>query len=255
MQEKKEYMHKSLLDKAKTAGLWIDVADKKTMRGRESGNTNNKERVSRALSWYARSETSAEDDRLIFAFIAFNALYSAHRKEIIEDPGKRSKELQKERNDFFAVLKELAKNGRAGDCFDFSTAAVKKLEKVISSQYIMPAYWKDEGDYLQKYRKIEDIKEKSVLTEKQIRRKDFIPLEIAIRNIYELRNQIFHGMAACNDSYNRKQVKLCADVMHAVVGRILSVVINNPEQLWGDVGYPPQGVPNDKTLDVEKLKD
>ena len=48
------YDYNSLKAAAEEAGVWIDVRDNKVLRAHGKGNTNKKERVSRALSWYAK---------------------------------------------------------------------------------------------------------------------------------------------------------------------------------------------------------
>ena len=76
------YLYADLKKIANEMNSWIDVQDRATKRGRETQNTNKKERVSRALSWYQRSEDSdIDDEKLIYSFIAFNALYSQNNTE------------------------------------------------------------------------------------------------------------------------------------------------------------------------------
>ena len=76
------YSYADLKKLANEMNSWIDVQDRVTKRGRETQNTNKKERVSRALSWYQRSgDNDIDDEILIYSFIAFNALYSQNNIE------------------------------------------------------------------------------------------------------------------------------------------------------------------------------
>ena len=236
-----EYVFASLLAKAKAADLWIDVADSGTMRGRGCGNTNNKERISRALSWYARSEETSDDDRLICAFISFNALYS--------QDGKVEKEVRKE------FLEKIENGKYARPLLDFTAMEIKKIEDILSMQYISPTYWNSTAKYREKYKKMEEQKNRAKkITRKQIENGNFTPINKTIDRIYLLRNQVLHGMAAYKDSYNRKQINLCADFLYLLVGRIITAVILDSDKNWGKVSYPPQGCPNESRVEVEELE-
>ena len=235
-----KYDHKTLRKKAEKAGLWIDVSTAGVMRGRDTGNTNNKERVSRALSWYAQSENTTADLRLIYAVIAYNALYSCDN---ITDKEARDK-----------FWEQIAESKGVAACFDFTPEEIENLAKILKIPYLSKKYW-NKVSYFELKKSFQQDNLDAELTRRQIKKGNFKPIKKAAEKIQLLRNQVLHGMAAFEDSYNRKQIILCADFLHVLVGHLLTIVINNPTTRWGNVSYPPQGQPDEPRLDVEELKD
>ena len=222
---------------------WIDVQDPNTKRGRETKNTNKKERVSRALSWYQRSEASDTDDEtLLYSFIAFNALYSQNNR--------KDKEAKSQ---FWGKLQNSEKKEYL---FELASKNMEELEGILSFWYLSSEYWNDSGGYAEKSDKLQRESEYTMSkTRRQITMKNVTPLRLSMDRIYLLRNQIMHGMAAYLDSYNRSQVKICAEFLHSLTGSIIRIVIEDDKQYWGKVSYPPQVSPDEKHLDVDELKD
>ena len=236
------YDYESLKFAADEAGVWIDVQDAKVRRGKDTGNTDKKERISRALSWYAKSESvDAADERLIFAFVAFNSLYAR------EGEGK-------EKDAHKTFLSKLAKTDGVREIFNFALAEKKTLRNILSSQYLSKIYWKDEGGMREKAERLEWEKNQVDSIVPRIKSGNIAPVREAVYRICLLRNQVLHGMAAYADSYNRTQIKLCAGFLHPLVGRMIAAVIHDKKQKWGKVPYPPQGYPNESRLEVEELE-
>ena len=138
-----EYDYKTLHNKAVKAELWISVADKAVRRGRSTGNTSKKERVSRALSWYEQSEKTASDRRLIFAFIAFNALYALEYDYNNEQGLVTGSKESQSRNEFLERINNV--RGSA-EYFDFTEKEAKNMEKILQLPYLSKALWHNPGD-------------------------------------------------------------------------------------------------------------
>ena len=237
-----EYSYSKLKELAQKSDLWIDVQDAGTPRGRDYGNTNKKERVSRALSWYGRvAETENKDERLIFVCIAFDSLYT------------QSKESDTDRDGFISKLEQ---SKYKNVIFDLTKDNIKNIKEINYFQYISSKYWHCDFNDRDMYDKLqEDKRNAKKFTSAQIDKQNFYPIKLAMTRIQLLRNQILHGMAAYNDSYNRKQVELCADFFYLLVGRIIWIIINDNQQSWGKVPYPPQGNPNEAIAEVQELED
>ena len=242
------YDYNSLKAAAEEADVWIDVRDNKVLRAHGKGNTNKKERVSRSLSWYAKSESAATpDERLIFSYIAFNALYAqdkrnAHGKDAVY------------RSEFIGML---ANSDYARLIVDFAHARIEELRKILSLQHLSEKYWNHTGDM--KKAKLDQQKEKQ--DAHRVKKALIVPgkfyfLKYAMSKIALLRNQVMHGMAAYEDSYNRTQIKLCADFLHDFTGRVIAAVIHDSSKTkWGKVSYPPQGSPDVSSLEIKELED
>ena len=239
--------------------LWIDTQSKDVMRGRDSDNTNKKERVSRALSWYEVSENSdiGSDERLIFSFIAFNALYEQPWKDIEAQYGKDDPSLASGEHFMRKIFydKMLQTNHRRF-LFIWNDDEIKCLVDILSFQYLSDQYWKNKGKPPEFVRdKLDEEKRRAKnSTLKQIFSWNFVPIKIAIKNIANLRNQLLHGSSAYKDSYNRTQIKLCSEFMFALVGRMIMVVIMDDSQSWGNVAYPPQQSPDVPLDEIQELK-
>ncbi len=237
------YFYADLKKLANEMNSWIDVQDRAIKRGRETQNTNRKERVSRALSWYRRSEDSdIDDEKLIYSFIAFNALYSQNNKTDKEA-----------RNEFWGKLRNSEKKHYL---FELALKIEKVIENILSLWYLSSEYWNDVGKYIEKSDRLQRQAELArKKTREQIRKQDITPLRLSMERVHLLRNQVMHGMAAFKDSYNRTQVKICAGFVHSLVGTIIRIVIEDDKQNWGKISYPPQVSPDEKRLNVDELTD
>ena len=249
------YLYAALQQEAKTKGVWIDTQSDGVMRGRDSDNTNKKERVSRALSWYevSKESDSDSDERLMFSIIAFNALYAQPRMPQNHADSQDSQAQDYEnRKAFLGKIFNLQRHY----LFDWSSGEIVRLIEIRSFQYLSNIYWRKSIFPQQKHSLLEKEKEQArEKTSKQIKKKDSKPLEDAVERVYLLRNQLLHGLSAYKDSYNRKQVGLCSEFMFALVGRMIKTVINDDSEDWGKVPFSPQGKPNDYLLKVKELQD
>ena len=247
------YLYATLQQEAETKGVWIDTQSDGVMRGRDSDNTNKKERVSRALSWYevSKESDSDSDERLMFSIIAFNALYAQPRM-----PQNHADSQDSQAQDYENRKAFLGKifNLQHHYLFDWSSGEIVRLIEIRSFIYLSNIFWRSTSP--QKYNLLkEEIAYAREKTSKQIKKKDSEPLEDAIERVYRLRNQLLHGLSAHKDSYNRKQVGLCSEFMFGVVGRTIKTIINDDSEDWGKVPFSPQGKPNDDLFKIKELQD
>ena len=257
------YLYATLQQEAETKGVWIDTQSDGVMRGRDSDNTNKKERVSRALSWYevSKESDSGSDERLVFSIIAFNALYEQPWKDIegeyIRRYGNDPTKPKPSKEDFARNIfyKKMSQTNYRHFLFDWNDDEIKCLEDILSFQYVSVKYWKNEGESPEFVRdELEEQKRQAKRTRKQIRSGKFMPIKIAIKMIVLLRNQLLHGLSAYKDSYNRTQINLCSEFMFELVGRMIMVVIMDDSQSWGKVSYPPQQSPDVPLDEIQELK-
>ena len=64
-------------------------------------------------------------------------------------------------------------------------------------------------------------------------------LTILFRRLYVLRNQIFHGGATWQGKLNRQQVKDGASLLGYLLPVLLIIMMENPNDNWGEIAYPP----------------
>ena len=64
-------------------------------------------------------------------------------------------------------------------------------------------------------------------------------MEILFDRIYTLRNQLIHGGATWLSKVNRDQVRDGSRILIELVPAMIHLVMENPDDGWGDVCYPP----------------
>ncbi len=209
-----------------------------------NGYTNNQERVLRVLSWLTAAEKADDDDVcLMCALAAFNGLYAVPRqlkkisiehKKAVQDHEIMDPMIDKliEFDEYDILLKYL-KNEQRDD-----------LEKILTNQYLFFGYWKfyETCKNMPVTSWMKAHGENNEEIEKLLANDDVaLPLKEIMHRIWALRNQLLHGEAGYKDYYNRSQIKACANFLPPLVGRMLRIMINNNDFLWGKVPYPPQG--------------
>ena len=60
---------------------------------------------------------------------------------------------------------------------------------------------------------------------------------VTFDRLYVLRNQVVHGGATWNSSVNRDQINDGARTLGDVVPIVVHLMMENPNQLWGDPCY------------------
>jgi len=63
-------------------------------------------------------------------------------------------------------------------------------------------------------------------------------LAVIFERLYVLRNQLLHGGATWNSAVNRGQIAQGATIMGLIVPTVIHLMMENPNQLWGDPCYP-----------------
>ncbi|MGE4359380.1 MAG: hypothetical protein AB7D30_06015 [Lysobacteraceae bacterium] len=63
-------------------------------------------------------------------------------------------------------------------------------------------------------------------------------LSVMFNRLYTLRNQLIHGGATWDGKVNRDQLRDCTRLMGKLVPVIITLMMDNPNALWGDAVYP-----------------
>ena len=63
-------------------------------------------------------------------------------------------------------------------------------------------------------------------------------LRLVFHRIYTLRNQLMHGGATWNSQVNRAQLQDCVNLLGKLVPVVIELMLNNPDEMWGDACYP-----------------
>lgn len=218
------------------AALTHDILKQKHRANRDSWPNTVSLRIHRALSWLQRAEQEAGDPDAVFIFlwIAFNAAYARE----INDTAVPTSE-QGRYDAFIRMLVGTDRKKRINTVLfeDFSDA----VKNLIANKYVQWEYWErctTPGSM---------VDWETALTN-DIRRAHgalhhgdvYTYLRLVLSRLYVLRNQIVHGSATWKSSANREQVQDAAQVMRTIVPLMIDIMMDDPDQDWGEPLYPVQ---------------
>ena len=190
-------------------------------------------RTHRALSWLKRAEKQGEDPdaQFLFLWIAFNAAYA---NELPERHQFTEKSL------FVQFLYRLIDSDQDKILYqtiwDNFTGSIRLL---IDNRYVFQPFW----DYQSGNLPEEDWKERFAASKSSAhaalgRQNTKQVITVMFDRLYVLRNQMIHGGSTRNSSVNRSQVQDAVKILGVVVPIIIQLMMNRPNDLWGDPCYP-----------------
>jgi len=189
-------------------------------------------RIHRALSWLHRAEQADDTDgKFIFLWIAFNAAY-AQELDDRDHPCDKSTFTA-----FLQKLCDLDTSKRIDDLIwkEFSGS----IRALLDNPYVFHPFWEfqrghlDESQWKQRY----DVANKSVQTALASGKTPAL-LAVVFDRLYTLRNQLIHGGATWDSKVNREQLRDCTRLLGKLVPLIISLMMDNPQTLWGNAVYP-----------------
>ena len=189
-------------------------------------------RVHRALSWLHRAEQCEDEDgRFIFLWIAFNAAYAQDLAEL-----GHGREQEKSRA-FIDKLIELDEEETLYNLLweEFS-ASVRIL---LNNPYVFAPFWEyqqgnktDEG-----WQNAFEMAKTSANHALGARDAGKV-LGLVLSRLYTLRNQLVHGGATWGSDVNRDQLSDSTRFLGKLVPKIIELMMDNPNTLWGDPSFP-----------------
>jgi len=189
-------------------------------------------RIHRALSWVNRAEQAEDiDGKFIFLWIAFNAAYAQE----LNDHERTSDRLA-----FKAFLGKLCALD-TGKCIDdliwneFSGC----IRTLLDNPYVYHLFWEfQRGQIDEDQWKTRLAKAKKAAQAALASGNTPVLLAVIFNRLYTLRNQLMHGGATWGGKVNREQLRDCTRLLGKLVPIIISVMMENPNTLWGDAVYP-----------------
>ena len=241
----KKYSPGKLKERFSELGIQqTDIAEE-MRRDFSEGNSNNKERVLRAVSWLSAAEKQRQcgnqDMHLMCVLVAFNALYAVPPQKTAEKTRPDERVVV---NEFITKLVNVDKD-RILEKF-LKEKEDEFVNAILNHQYLFRLYW----NFSQKNNWDEEYEKGNAKAREALAGGDIVTaLDEILSRVRVLRNQILHGEAGFNDYYNRTQVKLCADFMQPLTGRMTAVIMDNFDINWGTVPFAPQGGKPDAPTD------
>jgi len=191
-------------------------------------------RVHRALSWLRKAEEMEDclDSQFIFLWIAFNAAYAT---EITD----RQIGEQQAFNQFIGKLCE--RDEKADNYFaDFLWLQYPgPIRVLLANEFAFRDFWHFQAGLITAAQWKESFKKAEARALGALSRKETsVVLAIVFSRLYVLRNQLIHGGATYGSSVNRQQLKDATAILRHVVPYIIKLMMDNPNELWGEAAYP-----------------
>jgi len=188
-------------------------------------------RIHRSLSWLKKAEQENDDSdaKFIFYWISLNSAYSINNYDVNVTEKKKFKVFCKKillygQDEIYEVIYER-----------FS----EEIRSLMANKFILPAYWhlkEKSGEVHHSNLTIERRIIRNALRNKNETHKI---LSTIFSRLFVLRNQIFHGGSTYNGQLNRQQVEDGGALLSYLIPIILTVMMENPNEDWGDIAYPP----------------
>lgn len=192
-------------------------------------------RTHRALSWLQAAERCGDEDTaFILLWISFNAAYA--RELDLSDTSP-------ERTLFHGFLSKVCELDTENRIHDLAWDNYSNRIRVfVDNRYVFGPFWSfqqgrlPEGEW-------ERLLASSKRTAQQalMGKKSAIFLTILFDRLYTLRNQLMHGGATWSSQMNREQLTSAVRILHDFVPELIRILMENPEEDWGEPQYPPVG--------------
>lgn len=191
-------------------------------------------RIHRALSWLIRSERETEDldTRFILQWIALNAAYA-------REFGREETERDRVRLFFDALVKLDSQRCLHRALFQQFSGPVRTL---IDNKFTFEPFWTAMRTHDSSGRWEESFANGKKAAFAAVMQGDTSKvLGIVFDRLYVLRNQLVHGGATWDSQLNRSQIGDGVAILGTLVPLVLSVMVEQSDQDYGDVSYPVVG--------------
>lgn len=187
--------------------------------------------IHRALSWLIRSEQEHDDPdlRFVLQWIALNAAYA---REFGREETERARAKA-----FLDTLVTLDTQKRLHQAlFQQFTGPIRTL---IDNKFTFEPFWTAMRTHDASNRWEEGFANSKKAAFAAVMQGDATKvLGIVFDRLYVLRNQLVHGGATWNSQVNRAQLTDAVAILGTLVPLIVSVMMDHPDQDYGDALYP-----------------
>ncbi|MDE0145280.1 MAG: HEPN domain-containing protein [Nitrospira sp.] len=205
----------------------------------------NETRMRRAWIWLNLSEKSESDDeKFIFLWIAFNAVYGAELPDTSDD----DRITERDRLADFAnkIVERDRERAIENMLWDSFSGPVRVL---LENKFVFGPFW----SWVQEREKPADKDWESKFKERKQRVLEALGrhdvsrvLEEVLARLYVLRNQIIHGGTTFAEGWGRDQLRDGRRIMETIMPLILQImqddIAKSPDSnVWGSLNYPRVG--------------
>jgi hypothetical protein len=186
----------------------------------------------RAFSWMAAVEGAGErdqlDEKLVFRWIALNALYGRWNS-CNQEPESDSQTLQ----GFLSVVRDIDHDQLICGCLSENKNLVVSI---CSDQYVNDYYWRT----LNSDKHFNTKRDKYSIEQMYRENSWTLILDELVQRIYLVRCQLVHGAATFGGKLNRDTVRRCGMMLELLLHAIITIVTDHGvTENWDDLCYPP----------------
>ena len=187
-------------------------------------------RVHRTLSWLeAAEDAGAVDDRVLFRWIAFNALYNRWDEQALQPCG--------DQQSFRAFLEEAVALDADGLVAGMLQEHKPLVLTLLDNAFLKGSFWKNPSVE----RSLRRTRHRGDAQQHYAHGRWGELLEAAFEPVYFLRCQLVHGAATRGGSMNRKSLRNADNFLGYAVPLLLAIMIDRGmDRDWGPLCYPPQ---------------
>ncbi len=191
-------------------------------------------RVHRALSWLDRAEQELErqdsDAAFIFLWLSFNAAYANEYEGVTR---------AKARETYVAFFERLVGYDEQRLIYNILwqkySGAVRSL---LENKFVFQRFW----DHISGMPGADDWQDKFSAAKRASQRalaaQDTVTvLGIVMDRLYTLRNQLIHGGATWNGSWNRTQLRDAVALLSELMPIIITLMMQHGDAVWGNASY------------------
>ena len=188
-------------------------------------------RLHRAISWLKAAEENhdCQDLQIISYWISLNSCYA------ISGDVDRFAESSK-LTEFFEKVIEADKRGSIYELFWTEFSGMIRV--LLNNQYIYKAYWLYQRGQVKSWK--EEFERDNLRAVRLLQNPDRSVelIQLVMRRLYQMRNQLIHGGATYKSSVNRDQVRDSANLLGSLIPLIIDIMLDNPHEAWGEIYYP-----------------
>jgi len=198
-------------------------------------------RLHRAISWLRAAEENHDnqDFQIISYWISLNSCYA------ISGDVDRFAESSK-LTEFFEKIIEVDKQGTIYELFWTEFSGMIRV--LLNNQFIYQRYWLYQRGQVSSWK--EEFERDNLRAVRLLQNPDRSVelIQLVMRRLYQMRNQLIHGGATYQSSVNRDQVRDSANLMGRLLPLIIEIMIDHPDEAWGDIYYPVFGTRTDASV-------
>jgi len=198
-------------------------------------------RLHRAISWLKAAEehNDNQDFQIISYWISLNSCYA------ISGDVDRFAESSK-LTEFFEKIIEVDKQGTIYELFWTEFSGMIRV--LLDNQFIYKRYWLYQRGQVNSWK--EEFQKDNLRAVRLLQNPDRSVelIQLVMRRLYQMRNQLIHGGATYKSSVNRDQVRDSSNLMGRLLPLIIEIMIDHPDEAWGDIYYPVVGTNTDANI-------